>query len=467
MLVDFVKHIHTTGREKARTKHTTISEVVFWAVLVLFVGEALAVALTASYPLPIDESYHFGLIQFFSHQWLPFVHTQPAGTYQFGDITHYDSYLYHYLMSFPLRIIELFTQSQQTQVILLRVLSIGMFVGAFVLLRRILRDMRVSQWAINVALLIYVLLPMVPFWAAHVNYDSLFTLTLVVFVRLGQRVITSRQAVVRRRLIALFLSVGLLGCLVKYSFVPVAFVGIVTVGVCLWRHRRSISRRQVKNYDMHEKLLLAGVGLLLLVSGGLFVQRYGVNLMTYHAIEPDCARLHTVAECQEYGAWSRNYSLKEVAAQAPQVTHNPLKYLKDFWLPINLRTIGGTYSSTGGTPPLATAMKLALLLLVGGIVAVLVLSVRGVVRDRALLFIVGITVAYGAALFINNFSQFEAFRSVVAVQGRYMLPFLPALLAVAIWQVYTTAAMSVRAVRARLRKVEGEVPSLLLEDAEI
>src|SRR6187401_2990964 len=97
----------------------------FWRVILgFFVLEALWFVFSAAYPMAFDEDFHFGVTAIYSHQWLPFLDGQPPHASQFGSLATDPSYLFHYLMSFPLRFIALFTDNQAAQVIFLRVLNV-------------------------------------------------------------------------------------------------------------------------------------------------------------------------------------------------------------------------------------------------------------------------------------------------------------------------------------------------------
>ena len=74
------------------------SKKIFYIIIGILVINAAWFALTAQYPMAFDENYHFGIIQIYSHQWAPFITNMPANSGAFGDLTRYDSYLYHYLM---------------------------------------------------------------------------------------------------------------------------------------------------------------------------------------------------------------------------------------------------------------------------------------------------------------------------------------------------------------------------------
>src|ERR1700689_5557788 len=108
----------------------------FWIILVVFILSAAWIALSAVYPQAFDENFHFGLIQTYSHYWLPFLSSQPPHANAYGAVARDPSYLYHYLMSFPYRLIALFIHGQTGQVIALRFINIGFFSAGLILFRR-------------------------------------------------------------------------------------------------------------------------------------------------------------------------------------------------------------------------------------------------------------------------------------------------------------------------------------------
>ena len=100
----------------------------YFVIAVLFI-QALWMALTASYPMAFDESFHMGIIQIYSHQWGPILSKTPVDSAQYGELTHDPSYLYHYLMSFPYRIIHPLVNSYAGEIIVMRLLNPVRFIG--------------------------------------------------------------------------------------------------------------------------------------------------------------------------------------------------------------------------------------------------------------------------------------------------------------------------------------------------
>src|ERR1700760_1243745 len=119
---------------------TLLSKRVFlYFILSLFVLEAGYIAIRSNFPLAFDEGYHLGIIQLYAHQWSPFFSHLPQSTGQFGPLATDPSYLYHYLMSFPYRLVLLFTNNTFFVVLAMRFINIGLFAGGLVLFRKVLR----------------------------------------------------------------------------------------------------------------------------------------------------------------------------------------------------------------------------------------------------------------------------------------------------------------------------------------
>src|ERR1039458_4153936 len=155
----------------------------FLFILLFFIFEAVWIALSAVYPQAFDEDFHFGLIQIYSHHWLPFLSSQPPHANAYGAVARDPSYLYHYLMSFPYRLIAHFVHGVIGQVILLRLINVGLFAGGLILLRRVLLRVGASPQLTNVSLLLFVLIPIAPQMAAEINYDFIpFFLGIVLFL---------------------------------------------------------------------------------------------------------------------------------------------------------------------------------------------------------------------------------------------------------------------------------------------
>jgi hypothetical protein len=402
-----------------------------WRLVVgLFVFEALWFVFSARYPMAFDENYHFGLIKLHAQQWLPYFSAQPDGAGVYGAIVRDPSYLYHWLMSLPYRLVAYYTHSQTVQVIILRLVNVAFFAFGLVLYRRIVRRLGASQALTNSLLAALVLLPVVPFLAATINYDNLFfvavALTVLLTLKLDSGFTEKRiDAPVFLWLVA----VTLLASLIKYPFLPLFAVTVVFLIIRLAQFRllglngwRSFVRSFISLSILRRVVLV----LLCLGALGLFVERYGTNIVTYHGPVPDCDAVISQDECAQYGPYGRDQYYKQLkpAHFHANVAVYSWEWLWGMWYRLYF-AISDTY---------ATAPPLLLIAWLGVVCAVLML-VGIMLRFRALFvehagrqFVLYLTIGYSLVLFVDGFSAYSKTGQPVAVNGRYLIPFLPFML---------------------------------------
>jgi hypothetical protein len=405
----------------------------YWAIIAFFVFEALWIALSANYPMAFDEDFHLGVINIYSQHWSPILHGQPQGANSFGALAADPSYLYHYLMSFPYRLVSLFTDSQVVHVMVLRVLNIAMITAGVVLFGKVLLRAGTSRPLTSVATLLFALIPTVPLLAGQINYDNLLLLMVALVCWLVLLVTEQLKARTLDLKTCGLLAVALmLASLVKYAFLPLALTvfGYVVVLVCKTLGRRKFLPAITKSYAGLSRAWKFGLLALLVISTGLFLQRYALNTLDYGHPVPDCDKVIGVEACMEYGPWGRNYRL---AAAKTDFDPNPLAYTWVWLQGLHYRmffVISGPPKHTNYPPALLPSAAAVVLLLSG--VTALLLYWRQVFAGRPfLLFLLLLPVVYGAFLWgLQNYPQFVETGQPVAINGRYFIPLLFPLAAV-------------------------------------
>jgi hypothetical protein len=294
----------------------------------------------------------------------------------------------------------------------------------------------------HACLLVFVLIPAVPLLAAQINYDNLLfplvALTLLLALRFDEHLVHQRRIDLQTLLQLVVLC--LLTSLVKYAFLPVlvAISGFVLVRI--WQRRRSLSGAWLGLAAAWRRLnRRARVGLLaaLLLASGLFMQRYGVNLVRYHAPVPDCGQVLTVKQCSEYGPWIRdyNYKLNKLDVDAEK---SPLTFTADWFYGMWLRlffAVSGPDTQFQTRGPLLIPGIGAIIFAVGGIVVTLAALPKlwGRYNTSRLWLCLAVTVSYVAALWLDNYRAYLQVGQPVAINGRYLLPILlPVFLVVAL-----------------------------------
>jgi hypothetical protein len=408
----------------------TSAKFIYVVVGVLIIGAGW-MALTASYPMAFDEGFHVSVIKVYAQHLSPILNTSLPSYAQYGGLVHDPSYLYHYLMSFPFRLISLFTENDIYQVIFIRFINIGIFVAGLFAFRRLLTRVGISSALTHLSLLLLVLLPVTPFLAATVNYDNLLFLMVPITLSIAYTCITSitKKGQLSAKSLALLISVGALSSLVKYAFLPI-FVAIVLYIVIILirsKKRTSIAKSIWVSFKQFKLSVKVSLILLLTVASGLFLQRYAVNIIEYHNINPDCSKVQTVDDCLTYGPWARNYKLQKAAvdndssvAVIDQLSF-PLNWAHDMIYRLYF-AINYDFREYAPMP-----LPIAMAYIVGGIGIILAIASRRAIFavNRHIWLFVAVIVIYTTSLFYVNFTEYLKFDTMVAINGRYFILLLP------------------------------------------
>jgi hypothetical protein len=168
--------------------------------------------------------------------------------------------------------------------------------------------------------------------------------------------------------------------------------------------------------------------LLLLLSVGLFAERYGINTLRYHTPTPECNQVMDLQRCFAYEPFERNYNYH--AGNYPLPAHQVAAYPFNNWLRGMIRSLFHVVSSKtaygyfAGEPFLLPHI-LGYIVFAGGLVAVLVYGRWLWLRSHANQLFMVLSATYAGLLFMQNFMDFLHTHVAVAIQGRYLLPILP------------------------------------------
>lgn len=407
----------------------------FYGVVAVLVLQALWIALSGRYPMAFDEDFHLGIIRLYAHHISPFWAAQPPHSDMFGAVYRDPSYLYHYLMSFPYRLINLFVHGQTGQVIILRLINIAMFATSLPLLRRLLLQTGASRTLAHTILAFFVLLPIVPFLAAQINYDNIFVplvaVVLLLTVQLNNEL--ARYSRLNMKLLLTLLTTCIFTSLVKYAFLPV-FIALGLYEAVLLYYYLGRKRKFWKTVGFG--LTLIGrrmrwlLVVLLLLSTVLFVERYGVNLVRYHEPVPDCMQVLNIQRCSSYAPWLRDYIF---SSQKGQNLHGPIGFTGDWLYGMWFRTFfavdgPGTNFETRG--PLLLPGISAIVLFAGGLVALAVTFKRVLRRyNRLEIYLLIVVIGwYAALLWFDEYKSYLHAGMPVAINGRYLLPIMAPLM---------------------------------------
>lgn len=409
-------------------------------VLVLFVLQAGFLAFMVHVETPPDEKNQIEFIEYYANhsQGPVFSHQKP--TFNLGDKTREVDYLYHYSMGWVMRAIP---GPQTIAIHVIRLLSVVFALLTFLILRRLWKEFGVGDAAINVGLLTITNIPMVLMMSSAVNADVMVWLAFAAGFYFLHRFWKYHQP--NDALVLLIIAV--VGGLMKRTFFPLGLViGVVTLVwiICYWHDIKTNLR-----WGSWHTIVL---GILLVISAGLFTERVGGNLYHYHTLTPSCAQIQDKDACRNF--WlnirKRDFQNDKVAATKKWVgdsgsydtqLKSPVEFVA-LWADdsynniVDIQTQGWRHAVT---PPAWLGSTLLILSFVATLYGILY-DVRRVRRDNTarwrLAFIGYSMIVIVSQLAVNYLSYERMHIFGLALNGRYLLPAIIGLSGLNIWYGY-------------------------------
>lgn len=411
----------------------------FYAVVALLMLQAAWIALSGRFPMAYDEQNHLGIVKLYAEHVSPFWAEQPPGPAPYSSVSRDPSYLYHWLMSFPYRLFDLFLKTDEAKVLAFRFVSIGLFAAGLVLYRKVLLRTTASPALVHTVLALFMLTPTVPFLAGQMNYDNLLFLLVAAILLLTMALVDGIKAgKPSGPKLALLLSLSMLAGLVKFPFLAillpittwVAMVYYKRYGRKDWRGGARAIRTSFLAISKNARWMLL---LLLVLSSVLFLERYAGNVVRYGTPTPECDQVLDVERCMAFGPWRRNYNIYQsklngTLEAAPKLDVYHFTY--DEWL--KLLTWQFFYSLNGPIDGFSVGAPLPVPYYAGvGIATIgtllVVIFYRYVFRRpymRGLLFV---ACFYVFVLWAQNYADFLRLNIATAIQARYIVIVLPIL----------------------------------------
>lgn len=401
------------------------------AAVTLFVLQGLFLSIVIPYKAPSDEEYHFRFTQYYAHRSIlagPVIADQ-TDNFDLGDIQRPPGYLYHYLSSFVLRAVEVFTASTAAQVIVLRFINVGMGALTLLMVIRLLRRLDGRGVTVNLTVAWLACTTMFVWLFAGLNYDNLAIVWFFVLLHLA----LSLYEKLNVNQILLMIATTLALMITKETFLPVILIIYLLLAFGLLRKkgfvklwRQLIQSVQASWKQPKSRLALVGLSILVVVMFGLVGERYGQNYLTYQRTTPACNKVHTEAECMQHGIYRRNTGQRREYAIYLQNGGKPDMNFAEFAVKWTRLIFERTYSYRGMNTVRPTNEAQITALVTAPVVFGLAIAGwrkrRYSTVEKALAIL---TVAYSVLVFMYNYNIYHYYGYPFAIQGRYLLPVLP------------------------------------------
>ncbi len=277
-----------------------------WVIILLgiyFMGRLLYFVFTVGQGVPPDEMTHIGIIQLYAESGLGIENS--TASLQHGLVTHVP-YLYYFLLGKAAALLG-------SDYITLRVLNIGLALASLIVAYQLSLLMLKNRL---MRVLFFVMLTntlMFSFLSASVNYDNLanlLALLAIYFLVRYLRPLSKCSDTAKSANLLLFFISTLLGLLTKGTFLMLAPILAVVWLLLGYQTVRADWQQLVQRVraGRGRVFILAIVALLCMVAN---LSLYGVNLVRYGHIVPDCSQVLSHEKCMENRIYARNWVISQ------------------------------------------------------------------------------------------------------------------------------------------------------------
>jgi hypothetical protein len=172
-----------------------------------------------------------------------------------------------------------------------------------------------------------------------------------------------------------------------------------------------------------------GLILAIIISLGLFAQRDVVNLVKYHAVEPNCAIVLSIKQCSNYPPWLADYGrhIQVLQHQVPAPSKNIFWYSANwiYWMWYRLFfAVNGPQTSFENFPPLPFPSAIAAIIAIFGLAGVFINRKALFSSNPYTFFMLLASGFYLLALVIQGYITYQNTGVLENMNGRYLLPIL-------------------------------------------
>ena len=400
-----------------KTKHKDfgrIQLILFIFLLIIFVGYAIFLAFNLQTGIIPDESHRFGVSKYLVNTWgipkdIPL--TKISGEYiRQGSFLGY--WIYARLLSIFITFAPSATEWQL--LVFLRLMNALFSLGTVVFVYQISRKIINNKWIQLLPVFMITNTLMFVFLSGGVNYDNpaifFCTVSLYYFIKS----IKDEEFIVSSLTWLVMISTA---SLIKYSILPLAFIMVVLWVVFYIKTKPVVSFRKLMRF---KELFLALVLLILLACN---FSIYGLNIIRYHSLQPQCYDVYPeeICDVSTYVVRHRNLALPEkrnVFQAFKQGDPEPIRYIYDYWIRTMMDRIFGIMGHKIYFPINVSYFHLLAFWSFG-------LGMRYIRKPNfSIISIIIIIVFYALTLVQMNYRSelTYGFGTSIALQGRYIFP---------------------------------------------
>lgn len=383
-------------------------------ILLIFLSFSVYMALNLKPGIIPDEPAHFAFSRHFSSTWgLP---PDNADTFNLGIYIEQNPFLYYWINGRIINLIDLIKPgaTEWQTLVTLRIINVIFATGTVLICFLLSKELIKHPWWQLIPVFLLTNTLMFVFLAAGVNYDNLANLLTMAGLLFFTQVFTREDFFINSSIWMIYIS---LGTLVKYTILPLALAMGIAWLIYIFIHRKEVF--PVHFYGVKTLLLL--LMLFTLFTGNFLI--YGINLIRYEGLLPECEEILLESQC----ALSPLEQRFQEKAIKPKMTiresiekgyPNPFSYAVNTWVHnMLLRTFGmiGHQSYF----PLAIVRYYKNLFYSAVLMGLFFLKPKSALTYS----LVGISIFYALVLLYSNYNNELLYGFIhIGFQGRYIFP---------------------------------------------
>jgi len=383
-------------------------------ILLIFLSFSVYMALNLKPGIIPDEPAHFAFSRHFSSTWgLP---PDNADTFNLGIYIEQNPFLYYWINGRIINLIDLIKPgaTEWQTLVILRIINVIFATGTVLICFLLSKELIKHPWWQLIPVFLLTNTLMFVFLAAGVNYDNLANLLTMAGLLFFTQVFTRDNFFINSSIWMIYIS---LGTLVKYTILPLALAMGIAWLIYIFIHRKEVF--PVHFYGVKTLLLL--LMLFTLFTGNFLI--YGINLIRYEGLLPECEEILLESQCA-LSPLEQRYQEKAIK---PKMTiqesiekgyPNPFSYAVNTWVHnMLLRTFGmiGHQSYF----PLELVRYYKILFYSAVLMGLFFLKPKSALTYS----LVGISIFYALVLLYSNYNNELLYGFIhIGFQGRYIFP---------------------------------------------
>lgn len=372
-------------------------------------------------PILFDESHHFKFMQFYSERINPFIVHQNPEFDTLGEITREPNYVFYFVFGQLIRLISIFTINESIHLAFLRLVMLAFFVIGIILYKRFFDSISPKRALNNLTLLALVTIPAYAPFPGAVNYDNVTFAIVPLLLILLNRIINDNKGGFDASSVSLFVITGLIGILVKVNFAALfALIALYLVFKLIKKHGRELASVFKKGWENLAIIKRICYVIVLVIIGGLFMERHVQNVVDYSNVAPSCVNIISKERCMNNYTSARNITFRESKPEDFSPL-NPIQFLTVLWFSGISTTSVRLVPETAPMPVAEVLYMVAILL---GLSLILVYLRSFLQRPLFVLLIIAVF-GYSLILFAENYRAYTDLGRPVAINSRYLLPVAP------------------------------------------